>query len=246
MNLASRVAPCLGLSVSLAFASGCGGGGSGSPEDAAEVDAPFPQERGTLTGVISSPSIASDGVTVAGATISLLDAAGLFSTTSDVNGAFSLEIPVGVRHVHVEKTGHWSLIYPVDMTQAGIAAEEMFVLADAFVTEIDGLLSGSIDAAKGMQFVRFNTTNDAGGESATISQPSEGSFAFGTSAPVEGNSLVSGGEEFILFHGVTLGTSLVTVTGAASINACVNDFVGMEWPVRAKTVTFSPATCTPF
>jgi len=223
------------------------GEGDAGADDAGGPDAEvLPDERGTLTGIVTSPSLGEGSdETVEGATVSLHGWEEMFATTTDGSGAFSIELPVGIRHVLVEKSGYWGQIYTADMTEAVQAADEVFLATDSFVASIDDMLTDDFDASKGFVFVDFDADNEVGGESATISANSTGAFTFDDSGAAKSSKLLAGGESFVSFYNVEVGTSAVTVTSADGVNACALNFADVQWPVVARTFTSVPVTCSP-
>lgn len=220
----------------------------GDDDGAGTADAAAPDGGGADAGpaAVLSGTIRSAGETptaAAGATITVLGTG--TTVTADAQGFYSLEVPPGTVQLLAEQDEHWSNIFTVTHGAGGTTDVDFEVIPNQLVANASAALKTEIDAAEGVVFVRFATGFAGGGESASV-PGAGGAFTFDAEGQAnEGNSLVSGGDPFVIHHGVPPGRATVTVDGSSGVNECVLDFPDVtDWPVRAATFTTVHATCT--
>lgn len=200
-------------------------------------------ETSVVSGTVEAAGDEGGGF-VEGATVTVLSTDAV--ATTDAQGFYSVQAPVGTVQLLVAKDEHWSRIVTINNPANGTTDVDTEIVPNALVAEVAGALGDDIDAAKGVIFLDFDTEYQGGGESANVTT-AEGSFTFDTMGdPAEGTNLLAGGDSFLMFYGVPVGTTTVTVQGASGVNACVIDRADVaSWPVQAATFTEVKVTCTP-
>ncbi|MBW1906441.1 MAG: hypothetical protein JRH14_14015 [Deltaproteobacteria bacterium] len=179
-----------------------------------------------------------------------------FSTTTDTLGEFSLELPFGTVVLHASRDGAWSGVELGTVSDAGLVNPDIEILADAVVAQVAGDLMMEIDEEKGIVSVDFEPESVVvGGETATILLPqAPHDFAFTSDAGgnwVVSDQLLAAGSRTLSFAGVGYENQLVVdPVGVEGVNTCglaVENptVIGIDIPVRPKTVTRVQALCAP-
>jgi len=195
----------------------------------------------TLTGIIRT----DNDTPLANATVRVFGSTTSATTGSD--GRFSLTVPEGVQLIEFQAAGHWGRIQPFDTTSGEF---DFGMLSDTEIGDVATALSYTTDVAKGAIAVEFHASNDGDGESASLSATSELTFTFhDATGPTVSDSLVAGGNPVLIFLGVPVGTTSVTVSGSPGNTICAApegfDGAGTPpmYPVVAKTLTVVETTC---
>ncbi len=234
---------------------GCGGGDDGDvggggadatvePPDAGAPDAPTAFAAVTGYVQLGFPGDGGDAP-AAGARISVVGADDL-DATADADGNFTLVVPTGVKHLLFEGgPSHWNQILTVDVGEDGVHFDQVHLVHDDDVDEVAAQVEVAIERDKGAVMIEFDTPNDAGGESASISADSGPSFVFAGEqvAPALGNTLpAGGGDSGIVFPSVAVGDMTATVTGAPGVTTCALE-IDLPRPVLGHTMVFLTAVC---
>ena len=171
-------------------------------------------------------------------------------------GEFSLELPFGTVVLHASRDGAWSGVELGTVSDAGLVNPNIEILADAVVAQVAGDLMMEIDEEKGIVSVDFEPESVVvGGETATIFLPQPPpDFAFTCDAGgnwVVSDQLLAAGSRTLSFAGVGYENHLVVdPVGVEGVNTCglaVENptVIGIDIPVRPKTVTRVQALCAP-
>ena len=204
---------------------GGGGGGSGTP---------------TLSGIVYQADDA-DGTPFQGATVSVVGGA---STTSGVGGAFSLQAAVGVATLVASADGHWGELQVGEVPAAGRADLEPEVTPDAMIAEIGDALPQTVDPAKAIVAVEFDTDTPVGGETADLGVNYGVAFVFDAAdEPVPGTQLVAGGGNEVIFVNVDVSADSMPTAKNASDADCATDVPTAANPTQAKVITLVPMNC---
>ena len=209
-----------------------GAGGSGGS----------PGSTATVSGTVG---VGDDGSTVPveGATVLVVGTS--ISVTTDGSGSWSLEAPEGEVYLQASASGFWSSIVRRDVPTEGLIDVELEVVPDALVEGIGSALGRTIDEAKGIAALGFDTIALIGGQTATLSKDADFSFAFdGAGDPQRSNALISGGDSDLIFVGVELTAALtVTPEGASETEFCSVRF-GATPPILARSITEVDVPCS--
>lgn len=201
----------IGLAL-LTLGAGCTGGGKDAP-------------AGSIEGTV----VVTDQGPLAGATVTVLGHE--LTATTDANGDYSIEkVPVGDVFLVAEGNGSWGVLVGANVVE-GVTSIDLELVPDSVVTAVAGMLGRTIDVQDGIFQVLFD--NHAGGESASLTAPSDDPFTFGVDDdPVVRSSLLASGSQELIFSGMEPGT-----TGVTASSGCTAAFPGADWPIRAKTIT---------
>ena len=238
-----------------ALAMGCGDDG-GSSADGGDVDGgDGGMTTVTVMGTVVAEADDGSSEAIEGAIVTVLSTGA--SGTTDANGVFELEVPVGKEILTTSATDHWGIARLVDVPSTGLTLLELDVLPDAIVDMVAMALPRTVSDSDGIVVVGFDYGDDMmgeiipalGGETATIDATNAGAFAFdgeGEGNPMNSSVLFAGGDTDLIFTGVDPSDSptTATVTGKSGASDCVLNEPGMQWPVLAKTITEIESTCT--
>jgi hypothetical protein len=179
---------------------------------------------------------------VEGATVSVVGTS--ISATTGVAGSWSLEAPEGEVYFQASASGSWSSIVRRVVPAEGLTNVELEVIPDALVAEIGSALGRTVDEAKGIAAVEFDTIIPVGGQSATLDEDADFSFAFdGAGDPQLSTALISGGDNQLIFVGVDLTEALtVTPEGSSGGELCSVRFRATP-PILAKSITEVEVSC---
>jgi hypothetical protein len=178
--------------------------------------------------------------TLEGATVSVVGGA---STTSDANGAFTIEAPVGTVMFLTTAPGAWGELQTGEVPPGGAADAEAEVVPDTLVAAVSAALSQTVDPSKGIVSVEFEGDVAAGGESADLAANYGFSFVFDADGnPSLGNELVAGADPIVIFANVDI-SSNVMPSAASGGGACTISFPGTSYPSQAKVFTVIEASC---
>ncbi|NNE19145.1 MAG: hypothetical protein HKN10_11785 [Myxococcales bacterium] len=199
-----------------------GGGGSGT--------------TATVTGTVSVEALAGSS-NVEGATVGVLGTT--TTATSDMNGDFSLESPVGTVLFLTTAPNTWGELLADDVPAAGLAGLDPQVLADDVVAEVASEIGQAIDPAKGIVVVEFGGEVATGGETADLGVTYGVALVFDADEnAVLGNTLIAGGDTVIVFANVDIVADVMpTATG------CSLEFPAAVYPAQAKTITAVDVAC---
>ena len=189
----------------------------------------------TVSGIVYSAVLEGESTTVAGATVQVV---GGQSTTSDANGAFSLEAPLGTAMFLTTAPNAWAELFTADVPAEGEDMAEPEVIPDTLVAAIAAALSETIDPAKGIVSVEFDSQVATGGEAAELTANYGFAFVIDDAGdPVPGKTLVAGGETIVIFANVDLTADVgPSATGPGS-GTCSLAFPSTAFPSQAKVFT---------
>ena len=194
----------------------------------------------TVSGIVYQADDAN-GMPFQGATVSAVGGA---STTSGVGGVFSIEAPVGPGSVLTTAEGNWGELLVGDVPASGINDLEPEVVPDAMVDEVAGALMETVDPAKAIVGVEFNTDAPVGGEMADLGVPYGFAFVFNAAdEPVPGTTLMAGGGNEVIFVNVDIAADVMpTATNAGDV-ACSSEYPSALYPSQAKVITAVGMVC---
>ena len=222
--------------------SGTGGDGGGDGGGGSGGTVPMTAIQGTVTlaGEGDDPPPAE------GATVSVVGTSIL--TTTDSEGDFTFEVPVGENFLMASAPTNWGTIELIDVPMAG-GTFDMEVVPDALVTQIAEGLDEPADTDLGMATVHFDLGDDepVGGETATLSDILGATFSFAWTAgglPMLTPSLLPGGLSDLIFVNVAVTSELTASPMGAEGWTCVLESPGTEYPVVAKAITDIEVACT--
>ncbi|MGB3051371.1 MAG: hypothetical protein WBB42_10265 [Polyangiales bacterium] len=199
-----------------------GGGGSGGG-------------TATVSGIVYSAVLDGVSPTVAGATVQVV---GGQSTTSDANGAFSLEAPLGTAMFLTTAPNAWGELFTADVPAGGEDMAEPEVIPDTLVAAIAAALEETFDPAKGIVSVEFDSQVAVGGETADLTANYGFSFVFDAAGdPAPGNTLVAGGDTVVIFANVDLSSDVMPSATGSGGGACTLAFPTTAFPSQAKVFT---------
>jgi len=179
---------------------------------------------------------------VEGATVSVVGTS--ISATTGVAGSWSLEAPEGEVYFQASASGSWSSIVRRVVPAEGLTDVELEIIPDALVADVGSALGRTVDEANGIAAVEFDTIIPVGGQSATLDEDADFSFAFdGAGDPQFSTALISGGDNQLIFVGVELTEALtVTPAGSSGGELCSVRF-GATPPILAKSITEVEVSC---
>jgi hypothetical protein len=199
----------------------------------------------TIAGIVGTEGDSGGDLPIEGATVSILDANPPVQTTTDAQGAFSLQAPDGTLvFLLAQKDAFIGGLTGLRVPPTGVSDLELGLLAPAEADAVLGELgSDTRDAQKGLVAVEFTGESGSGGEKVTLSATAGGSFTFQSDqSAVASDALVAGGDPVVVFYNVAVGTTTVTVTTATGV--CNADLGSSQaFPVRANAITFVAVTC---
>ncbi|MGB5373441.1 MAG: hypothetical protein WBN15_06630 [Polyangiales bacterium] len=202
---------------------------------------------GACTGLVSATGYVTviDGAgetrPLSGAMVSVHGTS--LSTTSDVSGAFILDVFEGDWFFQASNEGAWGIIEIDTVRPTGETDLQLELFSDEVMAELTELLTVDIDDTRGWVQLGFGSDPARGGETATLSEPYE--FAFVEDAAgnlVLSDKLLPGGGPDLGFLNVGVTDELVVTPSGDS---CVLTHPGSAYPVKAKFRTKLSAWCTP-
>jgi hypothetical protein len=221
----------LGIVLCALAAAACGDGGNTS----------------TVSGTVYSweetppdtPPIAVAGVTVAvfGEPI---------SDTTDANGRFTLQnVPNGDVFFTTTANGYWGYVDYYTVPGQTVGGINLVVAPDAEIADWEAALERTAGAVDILYY-----SGAQGGETGTISAPSDAAFTFVGWDPVEQDTVIADPDGFgeLVFSSVNPadGPITATVMGAPGTTRClVDETPGTEYPIIAKSLTIVYAWCEP-
>ena len=238
MQIRSKVLGIVVLAFGAAACGDDGGGGSGGSGGA---------ETSTVSGTVETEGDAGNAVPVEGATVSVLGTS--ISATTDELGQFVLEdVPNGEVFFSTAAAGHWGTVDFYDVPEETGAPIELGLVPDAQVAGIAEMLGRPIDPALGVVDVTFQDAE--GGESASISAPSDDPFTFDGDELRVQDEVVADEEGYadLVFTSVDPDDAPISasVTGAPGLTNCqINQSQDTEYPILPKSITIIYAGCTP-
>jgi len=189
----------------------------------------------TVSGIVYSAVLDGEEPPVAGATVQVV---GGQSTTSGANGAFSVESPVGTVMFLTTAPNAWGELFTGEVPAGGEDMAEPSVIPDALVAAIAAALEETIDPAKGIVSVEFDSEVAVGGETADLAANYGVSFVFDALGdPVPGNTLTAGGDTIVIFANVDLSSDVMPSATGSVGGACSLAFPGTAFPSQAKVFT---------
>ena len=204
-------------------------------------------DTSTVTGTVHSWE-QTEGIRVAGVTVGVYGEP--ISATTDANGGFTLlNVPNGEVFFTTMADGYWGLVdyWVVPVESGGSVA--LNVVPDAEVTRWEGRLGRSISASDGAVDILYYYGAE-GGETGTISAPSDAAFTFVGWDPVEQDTVIADQDGFgeLVFTSVNPadGPITATVMGASGTTRClVDESPGKTYPIMPKMLTIVYAWCEP-
>jgi len=170
-------------------------------------------------------------------------------------GEFSLELPFGIVVLQTSKDGAWSGVELGTVSDTGLVNPNIEIVADALVAQVAGDLMMDIDEEKGIVSVDFEPESAVvGGETASFFPYPPYDFRFTSDAAgnwVVSDQLLAAGSRTLSFAGVGYENQLVVLPmGVEGVNTCglaVENLtvIGIDIPVRPKTVSRVQALCAP-
>jgi len=188
----------------------------------------------TVSGIVYSAVLDGESPPVAGATVQVV---GGQSTTSDANGAFSLEAPVGTAMFLTTAQNAWGELFTADVPAGGEDMAEPEVIPDTLVAEI-AAATLPIDPTKGIVSVEFDSDVAMGGETADLAATYGFSFVFDADGdPVRDNTLVAGGDTIVIFANVDITADAGPSATGSGGGACSLAFPSTAFPSQARVFT---------
>lgn len=193
-----------------------------------------------LNGRVTADNVAQQNITVK------VTGAGATMATTDVNGEFTLNAPLG-QEVLLSTTGapgYYGQVNARTFTRVDVGQSlELSLAGDAEVEGAATALSDTQDADKGVVLLSFTGTDLDGSEGAMISASSDPPIADANGNYQRSNTIVTPGSAgAIFFYNVAVGTTTVTpINGLATTCHRVSSL--SNFLVQAHTVTFVDITC---
>jgi hypothetical protein len=209
----------------------------------------------TASGTVQLVKSFDEDPRAPGATVSVRGTS--LSTTTDEEGTFSFDVPVGYVFLESSKADTWGLIDGYPVSQDGIMNLELLVFEDAFVAQMAQEVGKDIDETKGIVLSYYEVASGLGGETVTLSEQ----YDFSMTMNADGNLVLSDalraeGEVWLSFNGVDLTDELTVIPkGVDGVSDCrLSDCLrgmcapaapGTVYPVVAKFFTTFDIVCTP-
>ena len=204
-------------------------------------------DTSTITGTVYSWE-QTEGIKVAGVTVGVYGEP--LSTTTDANGGFTLlNVPNGEVFFTTMADGYWGLVdYWVVPGETG-GNVGLSVVPDTEVERWEVALGRSISASDGAVDILYYDGAE-GGETGTISAPSDAAFTFVGWDPVDQDTVIADQDGFgeLVFTSVNPadGPITATVMGASGTTRClVDESPGKTYPIMPKMITIVYAWCEP-
>jgi hypothetical protein len=171
------------------------------------------------------------------------------STTTDQNGEFTLEnVPNGDAFLVTEAGGTWGIIDYWEVPGETQFGAELGVVPDADIAAVGDVLQRTLSPMDGIVDVTF-FIGAVGGETASISAPSDPPFTFNLSdEPVAQDGVIADNTGFgeLIYTSVDPndGPITATVSGVPGTTECiVDESPGTTYPIRPKSITVVYAGC---
>ena len=194
----------------------------------------------TVSGIVYVAD-GGNGTPFQGATVSVVGGA---STTSGVGGVFSLEWPIGVATLLTTAPGHWGQLQ-VGYVEDGLTDVETEVVPDSMVAEVVAPLMRTVDPAKGIVIVDFDSTT--AGATADLGVNYDFAFVFNSEGEPElGTELLPNGDSSVIFVNVDVtGNAMPSAKNAADVDCHLGTLTipGASLAVQAKVISESYAFC---
>lgn len=210
---------------------GCGDSGSSNDGGTA-----------TVSGIVYAAD-GGNGTPFQGATVSVLGGA---STTSGVGGVFSLEWPIGVATLVATAPGHWGELQVGYVKNAsGLTDVETELVPDSMVDEVAAALMQTVNPAKGIVAVEFDSTS--AGYTADLGVSYGFAFVFNSEGEPElGTELLAGGDSSVIFVNVDVSADAMPSAKNATGADCglgTLSIPGASLAVQAKVISSLIVTC---
>jgi hypothetical protein len=231
---------CVGLflSIGLTFSLvGCGDSGSGSAGTGGSGSG-----TATVSGTVTSAALEGNSMPLEGATVSVVGTT--TTTTSGMDGSFSIEAPVGITTFLTTAAGAWGELVVGNVPAAGVNTADPEVVPDQLVAGVAGALMETIDPTKAMVVVEFDLNAPVGGEAAELGASYDFAFVFNADdEPVLGKSLIAGGDTIVLFANVDISADVMPTATNSGGAACSPDPSSVAYPSQAKVFTAVEVVC---
>jgi len=192
--------------------------------------------------MVTSASLEGDSTPLAGATVMVVGTT--TTTTSGMDGSFSIEAPVGITTFLTTAAGTWGELVVGNVPAAGIDTADAEVVPDELVAGVAEALMKTIDPTKAMVVVEFDLDAPVGGETADLGASYDFAFVFDADdEPVLGNSLIAGGDTIVLFANVDISADVMPTATDSGGAACSPDPSGVAYPSQAKVFTAVEVVC---
>lgn len=167
------------------------------------------------------------------------------TATSDRNGHFWVEAPLGSGAVYVTAPGHWGTRATTEVTATGANRYDLELVPDADVQEIVADVGGTLDPGKGLVIVYFGDQRFAdGGESADLVAGYGYSVVYdGSDEARLGNELTAGDAPFIVFANVDPSPDVGLGATNALGSPCSEDPEGETHAAHPKVLTEIDVAC---
>lgn len=202
-------------------------------------------ETSTVSGVVYNRDAVE--APVPDATVSVFGTE--ISTTTDQNGEFTLnDVPNGDAFLVTEAEGTWGIIDYWEVPGETQFGAELGVVPDADLAAIGEALQRTLSPTDGIVDVTF-FIGAVGGETASISAPSDPSFTFNLAdEPVQQDGVIADNDGFgeLIYTSVDPGDGPITATvsGVPGTTQClVDESPGTTYPIRPKAITIVYAGC---
>lgn len=202
----------------------------------------------TVTGIVNVWLPEGDTL-IPGATVTVFGTQ--ISTTTDASGGFTLEnVPHGEVFFTTMANGHWGFADSYYVPQQTVDPIVLMLLPDDCINARANELQRTFSGADAMLEIQFYQGAE-GGETGTISAPSDAPFAITLDGqPLEQAGVIVNGDGSgpLIFSSVKTdeGPISVEVTGVLGVTTCVVDETpGTTYPMIAKTITIADAYCEP-
>ena len=192
----------------------------------------------SVSGTVSAAAIDGNSVPVAGATVRVAGTSN--SVTSDMDGNFSIMVPVGTVMFLNTADGHWGSLFAENVPAGGRNDLDVEVIPDDLVNGLALGFETTADTEKGIVAVVFDETTTVGGEMASISTTSELSFVFDAADdPFESDTLIADGGSEVIFLNADLANTVTAdaVSAANPPQGCPQEFQNVTYSVLAKVLT---------
>lgn len=217
----------------------CGGGGTAGSGGVPSA---------TVSGLVNIWLPEGD-IPIPGATVSVFGTQ--IATTSDADGRFSLEnVPHGEIFFTTMADGHWGFADSYYVPQQTTDPIALMLLPDDYIAAQADELGRTFSDSDSLLEINFYL-GAQGGETGTISAPSDAPFTLGPGGhPIaQPGVIVDGlGAAPLIFSSVKTedGPLTVNVAGVDGVTTCVVDEnPGTTYPLIPKTITIADAYCAP-
>jgi hypothetical protein len=159
---------------------------------------------------------------------------------------FSLEWPIGVATLVATAPGHWGELQVGYVKDAsGLTDVETEMVPDSMVAEVAAALMQTVDPAKGIVAVYFDST--AAGNTADLGVNYGFAFVFNSEGEPElGTELLPNGDSSVIFVNVDVsGDAMPSAKNAADVDCHLGTLTipGASLAVQAKVISSSYAFC---